>query len=104
HGVQSVAELVEQLPVIIVDPGLLVPLGHRAQTDLVDIAERDNLAMPRGVSRVTLALAANADASDVQRVVRSDAASQAVAVRDQDSEARDRSPKQERPSVRGRTH
>ena len=65
HRVDAVAELVEHVAVVgelVVD---LVDLGHAVEERGVDVAEGEDLSMPRHILHVALALAADADATDL---------------------------------------
>ena len=103
-GVDLGIELMQQLAIVVVLLGFLVLRGHRVQALLVDVAHRHDPAVTRRLLGVALAFAADADAGDIQRLVRPDTPGPAPAALGKNAEARDRRPKQERPTVRDDAH
>ncbi len=71
HGVDALAHLVEHLAVVVVLLGVRDTSARPAfERVLVDVADGDDVAEAGGVARVAVALAAHADAGEVDPLVR----------------------------------
>ena len=86
-GVNPRVELVEQLAEIVVFLGFLELCGRRVQPCLIDVADGDNPAVVPSLFGVSLALAADADARNIQGLIRSYSAGPASSAPGKDAEA-----------------
>ncbi len=69
HGVNLISHRVQQLAVIVKQLGVWELLGLLLQTMVVDVTERDNLAVAGGAVGVAGAFAADSDAGDVHPLI-----------------------------------
>src|SRR5689334_2572289 len=68
-GVDALAHLVEQLAIIDELLGLGIEGRRLGQTLLIDVADGNDIAVPRGLRGITAALAVDADAGETDLLV-----------------------------------